>query len=121
MGRPGSKKCAWFIISFILKYGKASLVIPRATHRSPSPHECAQALHIKHHHRFIGPYNSTSTGMEFKRVMIKKIKLYSGAIDRSTLLKSEARLAYNAFYMNIIGYGTPSTSRNPSSTVSSRK
>jgi hypothetical protein len=42
--------------------------------------------------------------------MMDKIRLYSEAFDRSKLWKSEASLAYKAFYMNIIGYGTPSTS-----------
>jgi hypothetical protein len=42
--------------------------------------------------------------------MIEKIKLYSEAIDSSTLWKSEASLTYNTFYMKSIGYGTPVTS-----------
>jgi hypothetical protein len=42
--------------------------------------------------------------------MMDNIRLYSEAVDRSTLCKSEAILAYNAFYMNNIGYGTPATS-----------
>jgi hypothetical protein len=42
--------------------------------------------------------------------MIDKMKLYSEAIDSSILWKSEASLAYNTFYMKIIGYGTPATS-----------
>jgi hypothetical protein len=53
-------------------------------------------------------WEGTSTG--HKRVMMDKIRLYSEAVDSSKLWKSEAILAYNAFYMKIIGYGTPSTS-----------
>jgi hypothetical protein len=42
--------------------------------------------------------------------MMDKIRLYSEAVDSSKLWKSEASLAYNAFYMKSIGYGTPATS-----------
>jgi hypothetical protein len=42
--------------------------------------------------------------------MMDKIRLYSYAVGISKLCKSEASLAYNAFYMNSIGYGTPATS-----------
>jgi hypothetical protein len=42
--------------------------------------------------------------------MMNKIGLYSEAVDSSKLWNSEASLAYNAFYMKSIGYGTPSTS-----------
>jgi hypothetical protein len=42
--------------------------------------------------------------------MMDKIRLYGEAVDRSKLWKSEARLAYNAFHMKNIGYGTPATS-----------
>jgi hypothetical protein len=52
--------------------------------------------------------DGTSTG--YKRVMIEKIKLHSKEIDSSTLWKSEASLAYNAFYMKIMVYGKPATS-----------
>jgi hypothetical protein len=60
------------------------------------------------------------------RVMMDKIRLYSEAVNSSRLWKSEASLAYNAFYMKSIGYGTPATSlsyqecdnmKNPSSTA----
>jgi hypothetical protein len=39
--------------------------------------------------------------------MMDKIRLYSEAVDSSRLWKSEASLAYKAFYMKSIGYGTP--------------
>jgi hypothetical protein len=42
--------------------------------------------------------------------MMDKIRLYSEAVGRSKLWKSEARLAYNNFYMKSIGYRTPATS-----------
>jgi hypothetical protein len=42
--------------------------------------------------------------------MMDKIRLYSEAFDSSTLWKSEASLAYKAFYLKSIGYGTPATS-----------
>jgi hypothetical protein len=41
--------------------------------------------------------------------MMDKIRLYSEAVDSRKLWKSETSLAYNAFYMKIIGYGTPAT------------
>jgi hypothetical protein len=52
--------------------------------------------------------DGTSTG--HKRVMMDKIRLYSEAVDSSKLWNNEAGLAYNAFYMKSIGYGTPATS-----------
>jgi hypothetical protein len=42
--------------------------------------------------------------------MMDKIRLYSEAVDSSKLWKSETSLAYNAFYMKNIGYGTPAIS-----------
>jgi hypothetical protein len=41
--------------------------------------------------------------------MMDKIRLYSEAVGSSKLWKSETSLAYNAFYMKSIGYGTPAT------------
>jgi hypothetical protein len=62
-------------------------------------------------HRTLGFHlNGDGTSTGHKHVMMDKIRLYSEAVDSSKLWKSEASLAYNAFYMKSIGYGTPSTS-----------
>jgi hypothetical protein len=42
--------------------------------------------------------------------MMDNIILHSEAVDSSKLWNSEASLAYNAFYMKSIGYGTLATS-----------
>jgi hypothetical protein len=84
-------------------------------------------------HRTLGFHlNGDRTSTGHKRVMMEKIRLYSEAVDSSTLWKSEASLTYTAFYMKSIGYGTPAislpyltksatTCKNPLSTVYCQK
>jgi hypothetical protein len=41
--------------------------------------------------------------------MTKKVALYPAVIQHSSLWKGESGLAYNSFYLSIMGYGRPST------------
>jgi hypothetical protein len=44
-----------------------------------------------------------------KKAMKEKDVLYGKAIRSSTMWRRESFMAYNAFYMPILGYGTPAT------------
>jgi hypothetical protein len=44
-----------------------------------------------------------------KKAMKKKAILYGEAIRSSTMWRGESGMAYNAFYMPSLGYGTPAT------------
>jgi hypothetical protein len=44
-----------------------------------------------------------------KKAMKEKAILYDEAIRCSTMWKGESSMAYNAFYMPSLGYGTPAT------------
>jgi hypothetical protein len=113
---PG--KCAWFLIPFRWKEGKASVIIPSETHigielisQSTGTQTTIKRKAPSESHRTLGFHlNGDGTSTGHKQVMMYKIILYSEAVDSITLSKSESRLAYNAFYMKSIGYGTPTTS-----------
>jgi hypothetical protein len=117
-GEPGPKKCAWFLIAFRWKEGKASVVITNEKHRgieivsqSTGPRTTIRRKSPSESHRTLGFHlNGDGTSTGHKNDMMDKIILYSEKVDSSRLLKSEASLVYNAFYMHSIGYRTPSTS-----------
>jgi hypothetical protein len=44
-----------------------------------------------------------------KKVMTEKASLYATAIQRSYIWKGESGLAYNSFYLPLIGYGNTAT------------
>jgi hypothetical protein len=44
-----------------------------------------------------------------KKAMKEKAILYGEAIRSSTMWRGESSMAYNAFYMTSLGYGTPAT------------
>jgi hypothetical protein len=112
------KKCAWLLIAFRWKEGKASVVIPNETHRgielfsqSTGTRTTIKRKSPSESHRTLGFHlNGDGIPTGHKRVSMDKIRLYRKAVDSSRLWKSEASLAYNAFYMKSIGYGTPTTS-----------
>jgi hypothetical protein len=61
-------------------------------------------------HRTLGFHMSGDGKCEaHKKLMIDKALLYSNAIRNITMWRGESAVAYNSFYMPILGYGVPET------------
>jgi hypothetical protein len=112
-----SDKCVWYLISHRWKYGKPRILQKHSSHRgikivsrstntesgvkrkAPNEGNCTLGFFM----------TGDGTCSVHKKVMTEKASLYNIAIQRSSVWKGEYGLAYNSFYLPLIGYGTPAT------------
>jgi hypothetical protein len=60
-------------------------------------------------HRTLGFQISGDGKCNAQKKTMKEKSIYGEAIYSSTMWRGESSMAYNAFYMSSLGYGTPST------------
>jgi hypothetical protein len=116
-GGLAPKKCAWFLIVFRWKNGKAKMVQIKQSHKginltskskgttvgtkrkAPSDSHLTIGFHLQ------GDGNTDS----HKKIMQEKSEAYGEVIRWSLLQRGESSTAYNCYYMPSIAYGTPTT------------
>jgi hypothetical protein len=116
-GDLAPEKCVWFLICHRWKNGKAHLVMVQDSHRGIkiTSRSTGTIYGVKRKapeegHRRIG-FQISGDGkcIAQKKATKEKAILFGEAIRSSTLWRGESGMAYNAFYMPRLGYGTPAT------------
>jgi hypothetical protein len=111
------EKCVWFLICHRWKNDKARLLTMKDSHmvieitsRSTGTVSWVKRKSPEEGHRTIG-FQISGDGKcnAQKKAMKEKTISYGKAIQSSTLWRVESSMAYNAFYMPSMGYGTPAT------------
>jgi hypothetical protein len=111
------EKCVWFLICHRWKNGKARLLTRKKSHsgieitsRSTGTVSGVKRKSPEEGHRTLG-FQISGDGKcnAQKKAMKEKVILYGEAIWSSTMSRVEIIMAYNAFYMPSMGYGTPAT------------
>jgi hypothetical protein len=116
-GDLAPENCAWYLIGHRWSKGIPTLIKIEPQHQSISmtSRSSGQVSGIKwkapkEGHRTLGFFmTGDGTSTEHKRVMKEKGLDYPTAIRNSTLQHEECSMAYGAYYMPILAYGTPST------------
>jgi hypothetical protein len=112
-GDLAPEKCGWYLICHRWKNGKARLLQPHEQHkcilllsRATSSTSGIKSKAPEAGHRNLG-FNITGDGKSsaHKKVMSKKALLFGEAIMGSSLWRSESAVAYNFFYLPILGCG----------------
>jgi hypothetical protein len=111
------EKCAWYLIGHCWNKGVSKLIQIEPQHRSitMTSRLSGQVSGIKRKsptegHRTLGFFmTGDGTSNEHKRVMKEKGLAYAMSIRNSTLQRGEYSMAYGAYYMPSMAYGTPAT------------
>jgi hypothetical protein len=111
------EKCVSYLISQRLKDGKPRILQKHSSHcrikivsRSTNTESGVKWKAPNEGHRTLG-FFMTGDGKcsAHKKVMTEKASLYATDIQSSSIWKGESGLAYNSFYLPLLGYGTPET------------
>jgi hypothetical protein len=114
-GDLAPEKCVLYLISHRWKNGITSLLPVHQSHRGNKMTSCYTGITsaIKRKatdqgHQMLGFY-LTSDGMSsaHKNIMLDKGVAYTEAITNVTLQRGECYIAYGAYYMPSLDYGTP--------------
>jgi hypothetical protein len=116
-GDLAPEKCAWYLIGHRWNKGVPTLIQIEPQHRSISmiSRASGQESVIKRkapmegHRTLFFLMTGDGTSTEHKRVMMEKGVDYATAIINSTLQNIECSMAYGAYYMPSLAYGTRST------------
>jgi hypothetical protein len=116
-GDLAPEKCAWYLIGHRLNKGVPTLVQIEPQHRSISmtSRSSGQVSGIKRKaptegHPTLGFFmTGDGTSNDHKQVMMEKGLDYATAIRNSTLQRGECSMAYGAYYMPRMAYGTEAT------------
>jgi hypothetical protein len=111
------EKCAWYLIGHRWNKGVLKLIQIEPQHRSitMTSRSSGQVSGIKRKapiegHRTLGfSMTGDGTSNEQKRVMKEKGLAYAMAIRNSNLQRGECSMAYGAYYLPSLAYGTPAT------------
>jgi hypothetical protein len=116
-GDLAPKKCVWYLISHRWKDGEPRLLQKHSSHRGVKI--VSRSTNTESGVKRKAPNESNHTLVLFmtgdrtctaqKKVMTENASLYATAIQRSSVWKGKSGLAYNSFYLPLIGYGTPAT------------
>jgi hypothetical protein len=110
-------KCAWFLIAFRWKDGKAKIVQIKQSHKGINLTSKIEGKTVgikwkspSDSHRTLG-FHLQGDGKtdSHKKVMREKSEAYGEAINGSLLQRGESSTAYNCYYMPSIAYGTSAT------------
>jgi hypothetical protein len=116
-GGLAPEKRVWYLISHRWKDGKPKLLQKHSSHRgikvvsrSTNTESGFKRKATNEVHRTFGfVMTDDGTCSAHKKLMTEKVSLYAIAIKRSSVWKWGSGLAYNSFYLPLIGYGTPAT------------
>jgi hypothetical protein len=116
-GDLAPEKCAWYLIGHRWNKGVSKLIHIEPQHRSITmrSRSSGKVSGIKRKaptegHRTLGFFmTGDGTSSEHKRVMKEKGLAYAMAIRNSTLQRGECSMAYGAYYLPSLAYGTPAT------------
>jgi hypothetical protein len=116
-GDLAPEKCAWYLIGHRWKKGVSKMIQIEPQHRSitMTSRSSGQVSGIKRKsptegHRTLGFFmTGDGTSNEQKRVMNEKGLAYAMAIRDSNLQRGECSMAYGAYYLPSLTYGTPAT------------
>jgi hypothetical protein len=116
-GDLAPEKCAWYFIGHRWNKGVTKLIQIEPQHRSiaVTSRSSGQVSRIKQkattegHRTLVFFMKGDGTSNENKRVMKEKRLAYAMAIINSTLWRGECNMAYGAYYMPSVAYGTPAT------------
>jgi hypothetical protein len=116
-GNLAPEKCTWYLIGHRWNKGVSKLIQIEPQHRSitMTSRSSGQVLGIKRKsptegHRTLGFFmTGDGTSNEHKRVLKEKGLAYEMAIINSTLQRGECSMAYGAYYLPSLAYGTPAT------------
>jgi hypothetical protein len=114
-GDLAPEKCVRYLISHRWKDGKPKLLQKHSSHRGikivSRSTNTESGVKRKAPNEGLCTLGFTMTGdgtcSTHKKVMTDKVSLYAIAIQRSSVRKRGSGLAYNSFYLPLIGYGTP--------------
>jgi hypothetical protein len=116
-GDLAPEKCAWSLIAFLWKYGKAKIVQIKQSHKGINlASKCeGTTVGIKRKapsdsHRTLGFHlQGDEKPYLHKKVIQEKIEAYGEVISGSLLQWGESSTAYNRYHMPIMAYDTPTT------------
>jgi hypothetical protein len=116
-GDLAPERCAWYLIGHRWNKGFSKLIQIEPQHQSIAMTSMlsGQVSGIKRkaptegHRTLVFFMTGDGTSNEHKRVMKEKGLVYAMAIRNSTLQRGECIMAYGAYYMPSLAYGTPAT------------
>jgi hypothetical protein len=116
-GDPAPEKCAWYLIGHPWNKGVPKLIQVEPHHRSINMTSRSSGLisGIKRksptegHHTLGFFMKGDGTSNDHLQVMHEKGLAYAMAIRNSTLQRGECSMAYGAYYLPSLAYGTPTT------------
>jgi hypothetical protein len=116
-GDLAPEKCAWFLIAFWWKDGKAKMVQIKQSHKGINMTSKIEGTTVgikrkasSNSHRTLG-FHVQGDGKPYshKKVMREKSEAYGDAISGSLLQRGGSSTAYNIYFMPRIAYGMPVT------------